>query len=68
MLAARVSEAIEARRGSAKVDDDEEERRQRVYAKVRADPGQAEWQNKRLALRPSEELNEGANQHRRRDR
>ncbi len=56
MFVTRVSEAIEARRGSAEIDDDEEERRQRVDTEVRADPRQAERQDERLPVRVSQKL------------
>ena len=39
-----VAEPIEARRRAAEIDDDEEERGQRIEAEMRADPGQAERQ------------------------
>ena len=63
-----VAEAIEARRGAAEIDDDEEERRERVDAETRADPGQAERQDERLAIGAAEEIDKREDQHRRADR
>ena len=43
-----VAERVEARRGAAEIDHDEEERRERVEPEMRADPGQAERQGQGL--------------------
>ena len=64
----RVAEAIETRRGSAEIDDDEEERRQRVDAEVRPNPRQAERQDERLPARVSQKLDQREDQHGRADR
>ena len=41
---AAIAEAIEACRRAAEIDDDEEERGQRIEAEMRAEPGQSERQ------------------------
>ena len=67
-LGPAVAEAVEARRGAAEIDDDEKERRQRVDAETRADPGQAERQDERLAARANEErVDRNQEQERRED-
>ena len=67
MLMTRGSEAEETRRGSAEIDDNQEERRQPVDPEVRPDPRQAERQNERLAARTAQELDKREDQHRRAD-
>ena len=42
------AERVEARRGAAEIDHDEKERRERVEAEMRAEPGQAERQDQGL--------------------
>ncbi len=45
-----IAERIEARCGGGEVHDDEKERRERIDMETRADPGEAQRQNDRLAL------------------
>ncbi len=49
VLVPAVAERVQARRRRGEVHDDEKERRQRIDMETRADPGQAERQNERLA-------------------
>src|SRR5271165_7324058 len=61
------SEAKEARRGSAEIDDNQEECRQPIDPEVRPDPRQAERQNELLAVRPAQEFDQREDQQRRAD-
>ena len=59
-LVAAIAEREEARGRAAEIDDDQEERGQRVDAEMRAEPGQAERQRSRRCGAPDAEQADAA--------
>ena len=58
MFTAAIAERKQARGGGAEIDDHEKERRKRIDAEMRTEPGQTEWQRRRRRLGATDKLPE----------